>query len=173
MFPTVRGWDELALGKGCIFYQDIETWDLLLGLFTEGIDRRVARKVDEKEFNVVKLRRFLDFYLNASVPVPMIGVASERITFNGLLALGLTPTSDYQPFGIHGSEVFRSFEAESGVCPCNQHDLTGEVFSHEGHGGSPLFSQELEKGVLGHGAVCVLQGALEPGGTLFYTHLAG
>jgi hypothetical protein len=30
MFPTIRGWDELGLGKCCVFYQDIETRNLLL-----------------------------------------------------------------------------------------------------------------------------------------------
>jgi len=73
MFPTIWGWDELAVSKRCILYQDIETWDLLLDLFTECIDRRIARKVDEKEFNVVKLRCLLYFCRNASVPVSITG----------------------------------------------------------------------------------------------------
>jgi len=67
MFPTIRGWDELKLSKRRILYQDIETWNLLLDLFTEGIDRCIARKVNKKEFNAVKLGRFLYFYWNASV----------------------------------------------------------------------------------------------------------
>ena len=62
MFPTIWGLYKLGLSERCILYQDIETRDLLLDLFTEGVDRRVARKVDEKEFNVIKLRRFLYFY---------------------------------------------------------------------------------------------------------------
>ena len=65
MFPTIRSWDELAMSKCCILYQDIKTWDLLLDLFTEGIDRRITRKVDEEEFNIFKLRRFLYFCRNA------------------------------------------------------------------------------------------------------------
>lgn len=73
IFPAIRGWDELQLSKRCILYQDIETWDLLLDLFTEGIDRRIARKVEEKEFNVVKLGRFFYFYWNGSVTVSTIG----------------------------------------------------------------------------------------------------
>jgi hypothetical protein len=157
MFPTVRSWDELALGERCILHQNVETRDLLLDLFTEGVDRRVARKVKEKEFNVVKLRRLLDFYINVLAPVPTTGEASERSTSDGLVSLGLVPTRDYQPFGVHGSEVFRGFEAESDVCPSDQHDLAGEVFGHEGYWTSPLFSQELEEGVLGHRALCVVR----------------
>ena len=157
MFPTVRGWDEFGLGERCILHQDVETWDLLLDLFTEGVDRRVARKVDEKEFNVVKLRRLLDFYVNVLAPVPTTGKAGERSTSDGLVSLGLVPTRDYQPFGVHGSEVFRGFEAESDVCPSDQHDLAGEVFGHEGYWTSPLFAQELEEGVLGHRASRVVR----------------
>lgn len=48
--------------------------------------------------------------------------------------------------------MFRGLETESDVCPSDQHDLAGEVSSHEGHRMSILFAQELEETVLGHGA---------------------
>ena len=80
--------------------------------------------------------------------------ASERkSTFDGLVAFGFAPTGDYQPFRIHGSEMFRSLEAESDVGPSDQHDLAGEVFSYEGYRMRPLFAQELEEGALGHGVL--------------------
>ena len=149
MFPAIRGWDELAMSKCCILYQDIKAWDFLLDLFTEGIDRRIACKVDEKEFNIVKLRRFLYLYRNAWAPVSL---PDEQVknTFDGLVAPGLAPTRNYQPFGIHGSKVLGGFEAESDICPSNQHNFAGEVFGHEGYGARPLFEQELEEGSLGH-----------------------
>lgn len=61
MFPTIGSWDELGLRKCCVCYQNIETLYLLPDLFAEGVDRRIACQVKEKEFNVVKLGRFLDF----------------------------------------------------------------------------------------------------------------
>jgi len=64
MFPTIGCWDKLDPGKRCIFYQDVETWDLPLDLFIEGVDRRITRKINEKEFNIEKVCRFLDFYPN-------------------------------------------------------------------------------------------------------------
>ena len=54
--------------------------------------------------------------------------------------------------------MFRGFEAESDICPSDQHDLSGEVFSYEGYGTSPLFSQGSEEGVLGHGELRVSEG---------------
>jgi len=150
MFPTIRGWDEFALSKRCILYQDVKTLHFLLHLFTEGVDRGIAREVEEKEFNVFKLCRFLDFFLNASAPVSITGGTCGMITFDGLFALGFAPTRDYQPFWIHGSEMFGGFETKSDVRPSDQYDLAGEVFSHERHGVCPLFSQESEEGVSGH-----------------------
>ena len=55
--------------------------------------------------------------------------------------------------------MFGGFKADSSVRPSDQHDLASEVFPHEGDGVTPLFSQELEEGVLGHLVLGVLEGA--------------
>lgn len=53
--------------------------------------------------------------------------------------------------------MFRSLQAESDICSSDQHDFSGEVFGHKGHGMSPLFSQELEEGAFDHEASRALE----------------
>ena len=60
-------------------------------------------------------------------------------------------------------------EAESDVCPGDQYDLAGEVFSHERYGACPLFAQELEEGSFSHGVSCVEGRNRGPGDSPFYT----
>ena len=69
--------------------------------------------------------------------------------------------------------MFRCFKTKAGVPPSDQHDLSSKIFPHERYGASPLFPQELEEGVLGHGVLCVFEGALQFWGSLYPSRKVG